>query len=377
MPPTDDVLERRALEVEQNGHHLYLFTLAAHEILELADVSRVGRSDTGDLIGYQREEVRKHIDEIVEYLESSEPLFPNAVILALASGVQFRKSRGPNVSDGLSSAGTLLIPIPAEGEDKPAWIVDGQQRAFALSKVSKSDLPVPVAAFVADSVDMQRDQFFRVNNTKPLPRGLVAELLPEVSTPLPPRLAAKKLPSAIVDLLNQRDDSPFQGLIRRPSTPKDARKQAVVTDTSLLKAIEENLNSTAGCLFPYRNIATGETDTDAVWSVLTVYWTAVKQTFPEAWGLPSTKSRLSHGVGIRAMGRLMDRVMYSLDASQDNAIERVRDELALVAPHCAWTSGTWEESGLKWNEVQNVPKHISWLSNFLIRTYVTGKTGHS
>lgn len=375
MASTDRVLERRALEVEQNGHYLYLFTLAAHEILELADVSRVGRSDTGDLIGYQREEVRKHIDEIVEYLETESPLFPNAVILALASEVHFRKSRGPNVSDGLSSAGTLLIPIPAEGDDKPAWIVDGQQRAFALSKVSKPDLPVPVAAFVADTVDMQRDQFFRVNNTKPLPRGLVAELLPEVSTPLPPRLAAKKLPSAIVDLLNQRDDSPFKGLIRRPSTPKESRKQAVITDTSLLKAIEENLNSTAGCLFPYRNIATGETDTDAVWAVLTVYWTAVKETFPEAWGQRSTKSRLSHGVGIRAMGRLMDRVMYSLDASQEGATELVMKELAIVAPHCAWTSGTWEELGLKWNEVQNVPKHISWLSNFLIRTYVTGKSG--
>ena len=40
-------------------------------------------------------------------------------------------------------------------------------------------------AFVADEVDLQRDQFLRVNNAKPLPRGLITELLPEVSTILP------------------------------------------------------------------------------------------------------------------------------------------------------------------------------------------------
>jgi hypothetical protein len=74
------------------------------------------------------------------------------------------------------------------------------------------------------------------------------------------------------------------------------------------------------------------------------------------------------------MGRLMDRVMYTLDASTADSIGKVEKDLALVASHCRWTSGVWEEAGLKWDELQNVPKHISWLSNFLIRTYVTGKT---
>ena len=39
---------------------------------------------------------------------------------------------------------------------------------------------VPVNAFIADDVPSQRDQFLRVNNTRPLPRGLITELLPEV-----------------------------------------------------------------------------------------------------------------------------------------------------------------------------------------------------
>ena len=68
---------------------------------------------------------------------------------------------------------------------------------------------MPVNAFITDSVEMQRDQFLRINNTKPLPRGLVTELLPEISTPLPPRLSLRQTPAALCDLLNRDPDSPF------------------------------------------------------------------------------------------------------------------------------------------------------------------------
>jgi DGQHR domain-containing protein len=371
----DDVLRRRAIHIEQDdGHGLYLFALAGDEILQVADVSRITRGDAGELIGYQREEVRSHIDEIVNYLDSERILFPNAVILALSSDVRFIRSRGPNVSDGLASAGTLEIPIATADKPKPAWIVDGQQRAVALARSRRRGFPVPVAGFVADSVDIQRDQFFRVNNTKPLPRGLVTELLPEVTTPLPPRLAARRLPSALVDALDRSADSPFHGIIRRASSSGTERKSAIVADTGLVKAIEESLNSTSGCLFPFRNLATGETDVDGIWLVLISYWLAVRNTFPDAWGLTPSRSRLMHGVGIRAMGRLMDRVMYSIDARRIDAVAAVEAELALVAPHCHWLAGSWDGlGGLKWNELQNVPKHIRLLSSYLIRTYVQSR----
>ena len=45
---------------------------------------------------------------------------------------------------------------------------------------------------IGEEVHHDRDQFFRINNTKPLPRGLVTELLPNISSPLPPRLAIKQ-----------------------------------------------------------------------------------------------------------------------------------------------------------------------------------------
>src|SRR5262249_5339861 len=150
----------------------------------------------GKLIGYQRPEVKKHVQNIVEYLNSDDVLFPNSLILAFSSRVKFTRSRGPQVDDGFVAAGILEIPLPKSNSPKPAWIVDGQQRALAISKSNNLDLPVPVNAFVADTVELQRDQFLRINNTKPLPRGLITELLPEVSGPLPATLSARKLPAA-------------------------------------------------------------------------------------------------------------------------------------------------------------------------------------
>jgi len=363
-------MRRRALLLEQSdGHPIYQFSLTGEELQTVADISRVSRDDTGKLIGYQRAEVRRHVEEIAAYLDSGGVIFPNSIILAISSEVRFVKSRGPQVDDGPSSIGTLEIPIPRPGQPKPAWVVDGQQRSLALLKAHNKSLRVPVNAFVTDDVEVQREQFLRVNNTRPLPRGLITELLPEVGGILPSRMAARQLPSKLTEQLNLQKDSPFIGLIRRASSEKN--RHAVVTDTSLVAALAESLNQPTGSLFPYRNLATGETDIDAIWAIITTYWRAVSQMFPDAWGKTPSKSRLMHGVGIRAMGRLMDRVMPTIDARDPKAVQRVLRELELVAPVCRWTSGTWDElGGLDWDALQNVPKHIRALSSLLIRTYV-------
>lgn len=368
----NQLLERRSLRLNQNQTNpLYLFSLTGKELLRIADISRISRDDGGRLIGYQRPEVKRHVQDIVTYLDSDNVIFPNSIILALSSDVRFRSSRGPKVNDGVSAAGTLEIPLPHANQRKPAWIVDGQQRAIAISKSKRQDLAVPISAFIADNVDLQRDQFLRINNTRPLPRGLLTELLPEVAAPLPTKLAARKIPAAICELLAREKRSPFYGLIRRSSMNASQRRKAVIADSSIVKMVQESLSTPSGCLFPYRNIATGETDFDGIWAVLISYWTAVERTFPDAWGKAPSKSRLMHGAGLRAMGRLMDKVMTTVvNPRSRNAVKSICSELDLIAPVTRWTRGTWEDLGLRWNEIQNVPTHVRMLTNVLIRSYV-------
>ncbi len=368
------MMRRRALRLDQNGGHpLYLFSLTGAEILSIADISRVSRDNADRLVGYQRPEVRQHVQDIVTYLDSEDVLFPNAIILALSSRVNFTRSRGPQVHADKVSAGILEIPIVRDGQAKPAWIVDGQQRTLALSKSKRPDLPVPVSGFVADEVGLQRDQFIRVNNQRPLPRGLLTELLPEVIAPLPAKLAGRKIPAALCEWLNSDQRSPFHGLIARASMVKEPARVPVVSDTAVIQMIQESLTSPSGTLFPYRNATTEETDFAGIGRVLVSYWQAVKETFPEAWGQPPAKSRLMHGAGIRAMGSLMDRIMGWHRPAEGDPTAYARRELARVAPICCWTSGHWHELGLAWNEIQNVPRHIRMLTDVLVRNYVQAR----
>src|SRR5438093_10177648 len=115
-------LKRRALRVDQcEGHPLYLFCLTGEEILDIADISRVSRDEAGKLIGYQRPEVKRHVQDIVEYLNADHVVFPNSLILSLSSKARFVRSRGPQFDSAGVVAGVLEIPLMREGQSKPAW----------------------------------------------------------------------------------------------------------------------------------------------------------------------------------------------------------------------------------------------------------------
>lgn len=354
----------RAIKSQQGDSvDVYAFFLYGSDVERIADISRIAREE-GQLRGFQRKEIRNHVNAIVEFLNSGPKLFPNAIILALSPEVSFTGSRGsrPEGMTDVGDSGTLSIPIRPEG-NRAAWIVDGQQRSLALARAENSRIPVPVIGFVSDDLETHREQFILVNKAKPLPTRLINELLPEVSAHLPRDLAARRLPSELCNALNKRQESPFCGLIRRESDLADSH--ALVTDTALIEAIRRNLRAPMGALSQYKRNGEGF-DAEAMLRALTLYWGAVRDAFPEAWGKPPTESRLMHSAGVRAMGALMDQIMLRADSSTSPAQE-VRRSLARLAPHCRWTDGVWDELGWRWNEIQNTAKHIARLSDFLIR----------
>jgi hypothetical protein len=69
----------------------------------------------------------------------------------------------------------------------------------------------------------------------------------------------------------------------------------------------------------------------------------------------------------------MNRLMSGIDAQSPRAERQVKAELEKIAPLCRWTRGSWEDLGLRWNELQNVPAHVRMLSGFLVRQYVEGR----
>jgi DGQHR domain-containing protein len=361
-----ETISVRALRTRQGeGVSVFSFFIKGSEITRVAEISRISREDDDALKGFQRKEIQNHVKGIVEYLDRGDVLFPNAIILALSPEVEFKQSRGPT-PEGIAEVaqiGTLSIPVRAEGH-RVAWIVDGQQRSLALSRTTNTDIAVPVVAFISGDIETQREQFILVNKARPLPVRLINELLPEIGIQLPRDLSLRKIPSELCNLLNRDSKSPFFELIRRMS--REHLKSAVIIDTSLIKVMKSSINNPLGALALYKDAGNGQSDIDGMYRTMFLFWQTVKDEFPEAWGKPPTKSRLMHSAGIQAMGVLMDRIMTRLHGQTDPRRE-IQQSLRRLRPHCCWTEGTWEGLGLKWNEVQNVTKHVRGLSDLLVR----------
>jgi len=361
-----------ALELRQGSHRLYQFGVDGKKLSLFTAVSRVRRDDDNQIAGYQRPETLAHIRAIRRYLEGDAPLMPNALVIAFDRRVRFEPA--PDAAKSRDSCvGTLVIPLDAPDDDRPGWIVDGQQRSAAVRDAAVRRFPVPVVAFITDDVAEQRAQFILVNSTKPLPKGLIHELLPSTEANLPVALLRKRYPATLLEALNYTgpcarwpDGSPLRGLIRTPTTPT-----GVIKDNSILKMLENSI--TDGALYRYYDPDTGAGDTDLMLDVLFGFWAAVRKVFIGAWGLPPRRSRLMHGVGIVSLGFVMDAITDRRITGERPPRQAVYErDLRPLADVCAWTEGFWDfglRDRRRWNDLQNIPRDINLLTDYLLAEY--------
>jgi len=349
-----------AIEISQGSRRIYTFAVDGKKIHDFAAVSRVHRDEHG-LDGYQRPEVLTHVRAIRRYLESDGALLPNAIVFAFDDRVTFERMVGGN---NHAAMGELIIPVDAAlaDDERPALIVDGQQRSAAIRDAALDSFPVAAVGFIASNQEDQRAQFILVNNTKPLPSGLIHELLPDTAGELPVRYARRKLPAQLMMRLNTDTDSPFAGRISMPTAP-----DGYIKDNSVLKMIENSLYE--GALYQYRDADTGEGDVEAMVVHLKAYWQTVKFTWEEAWGKPPRYSRLTHGVGIVSMGYVMDNLTEDQSVTEITDAVFFYDAIRQLARSTSWTEGTWRFSASeqpRWNSLQNTPNDIRRLTSYLL-----------
>jgi DGQHR domain-containing protein len=356
-----------ALEVHQSdGRVLYSFAVDGKLLPSFAAVSRIHRDGDAQVEGYQRPEVVSHIASIRRYLESEAPMIPNALVVAFDKRVQFEPLHHvPSVT--YARPGTLIIPASTDltDEDKPGWIVDGQQRSAAIRDARIDCFPVVVTAFITDSDEDQRSQFILVNSAKPLPKGLIYELLPATSGALPALLQTRRFPSVLLTRLNGQVRSPLYRKIRTPTTP-----EGIVKDNSILRMLENSLSD--GALYSYRDPATGTGDEDKMLDLLVAFWTAVRDVFADAWDKPPRQSRLMHGVGIVSLGFIMDAIYDRYIRQRVPGADDFAHDLTELRELCRWTSGYWDlgpGAQRKWNELQNTSRDIQLLTNYLLCEY--------
>jgi len=350
-------------------------------VQDIANVSRIHRDAQQNIAGYQRPEVAKHIAGIRDYLESESPTIPNAIVLAFDTRVRFEPLEGEDLQSNYSRTGFLRVPCRPEDPhfEKPGFVVDGQQRLAAIRDARIVEFAICCSAFITDDIAEQTEQFILVNNAKPLPKGLIYELLPNTEAMLPNILQRRRFPSLLLDRLNRDEDSPLLRLIQTTTNPTRVENQSrlgFINYNAVLKMIEAS--SSDGLL----HWATSSEDSDAqleeMLKVLKDYWSAVAEVFAKSWAKPPKESRLTHGAGIVSMGALMDTIGERYRSLGVPNREQFVENLITIRDYCRWTDGYWDfgiDGQRKWNSIQNTNNDIQRLSMHLVRIFMAKAWG--
>jgi DGQHR domain-containing protein len=328
---------------------VFTFLAKADEIARIARIERAGRDDVGTLQGFQRPQIANHIREIRDYLEKPNSILPNAIVVAFVGHARLEPA--------VSAKTRIRQLIIDTSSGPPGWIVDGQQRFTALSELRGRDFEVLVSGFLCETEEELQKQFILVNNTRPLPKALVYELLPKISD-LPHRMSSRSQAALVTEALNFRKGSSLKGLIKQQTNPK-----GVIRDTVLQRVVMNSLSDGALRLYA------GEDRLllDQGVSMMSEFYHAVQHIFAEDWvGRTPKTSRLVHGAGIIALGYVMDFLNSVTGAA---ARDEFANGLRLLKGRTAWSEGEWEfgEERRRWNGLQNVPADIRQLSLHLVQ----------
>lgn len=343
--PKKRTFKFEALLAEQGTNRSVMVRTTASEIARIASIERLGRDLQGRTVGFQRPQVAGHIAEIRDYLEQPDAVMPNCVVLAFVGDARIVSKRG---------AGTVLeVDV---GDHPPGFVVDGQQRLTALGQTGREDFQVFASCIICrDMKELQR-QFILVNNTRPLAKSLIYELLPGMDH-LPERLSPRQFAAALTERLNFDPASSLRKAVKMQTNPT-----GVIKDTALQKAI---MNSEAAGAVQI--VMSGTKDVTPAFELMNNFFAAVQQVFPDEWhGHKPTTSRLVHGAGITALGYVMDEIYVRRHAASQEAFA---EGLAPLVGKTAWTEGQWKFADgevVRWNRIENVPRQIQQLAEHLV-----------
>ena len=234
-----------------------------------------------------------------------------------------------------------------------------------FEKSSIGAFPICVTAFMAKSEEEQRSQFILVNSTKPLPKGLIYELLPATERDSSCRAAAASASGPTARGPQPDAGITFFGLIATPTTP-----DGVIKDNSILRMLDNSI--TDGMLNQLRLDPSDAESINLGANLVTAFWSAVKASFPDAWGVDARKSRLMHGVGIVSLGFVMDAIAERYLPTRTPQVADFEADLVPLIETCRWTSGYWEfgpNAVRRWNELQNTSRDLQLLANYLLFEY--------
>jgi DNA sulfur modification protein DndB len=215
--------EYPCIKIQQKNNHFLLTKMKANHLTKIAYASI--RGDSQEEGAVQRILSPRRISGVRDFaLEGGD--YPNCIVLNWVGKAKLKPVSGK---------------LSLSDEARSAQIIDGQHRVAGLMEAIKSDksiasLEIPVALYEGLNTQQCADIFLSINTEqKPVPRTLVFDLYGVASEHLIDQTAlrAKDLATS----LNEADDSPYQGMIKFPGSPRMRGGIALSTVVTALKPL--------------------------------------------------------------------------------------------------------------------------------------------
>ena len=299
-----------AILLEQNEKPILIFTIPAADLLNMAyfNPHELDREK-----GIQRSYKPERSRDIADYIDTDESVLANNIIInfeleknGLSLGNIFDKKKN------ILNLEILMNPLP--GENKIAFVIDGQHRLRAFNFAKKKNFSLVIAALIDLSLAEVAELFVKINYyQKPVNKSLVLDLLGISGNIFPQYFKLHK----IVDKLDTDIASPFYGNIKMLGLGKGYISQASII-TSIEKYKLERI------LVNAKINASEEILYDIIWN----FFKAVEKTFPMYWG---SNKLLSKTIGIRALFIVMGHVLSkSIKTKEVFSVSNIMKELSKI-----------------------------------------------
>lgn len=285
-----------------NTTDLYVTTMRVGDLIARCSIDRWTPENRR---GYQRMPDERRLTgrrgSPVRYIMRELGCFPTSILVNVRGELRFEAE----TDMGWCQQGDLTI-----SDRETLWLIDGQHRVEALKRaISRNeefeDYPLIVSILRLQNVFDEMVHFYIVNRRqRSVPTDLAyrhmqrmlwergIEWLYELEGVKGVRLA---LATEVVDYLNEMENSPWQGRVRRVGDP--AREEHILRDGPLIRSIGEILKEKTFEGLPLEELA----------DLLIIYWKAIRKLYPEAFEKPQEYSLLGTP-GIFSLHRLFPSI---------------------------------------------------------------------
>jgi DGQHR domain-containing protein len=301
-----------AFRIKQPIGDFYSAVLSSKRLVEICyfDIRGLSKKDDfADFMGIQRELDPSRVKEIKTYVQTLDPSFPTAIVLAVDDRCAVVEE--PKLTKADDSEGCALVKLTLRNHPEPtgegvdpilfreiARIIDGQHRIAGLIGYDGPQFDLNVSIFVGADIATQASIFSTVNlaQTK-VNKSLVYDLFSYAQTRSP-----EKTCHEIAVVLDKEPSSPFYRRIKRLGVATEGRFGETLSQATFVKGLIGYISrdvvadrdaAKRGRAFPkvedrhaeqliLREFFTSNQD-DVIADLLWNYFDAVREKWPEAW----------------------------------------------------------------------------------------------